>query len=242
MTNERLNDEDSLYIVMPAYNEEQNIESVVRQWYPILEGKGNDSKFVIADSGSSDRTHAILLELQKEFPKLHILENTGKQHGPKLMALYDYVINLGGDYIFQTDSDGQTDPTEFEAFWDMRKEYDGIFGHRNVREDGKDRAFVEKVVCILLHLYFGIRVPDANAPFRLMKTRVVEKYLYKMDMDYNLPNIMLVTYFVHYKEKVCFKTIRFKERQGGENSINIVNIVKIGWKALGDFKRLKRDL
>lgn len=37
------------------------------------------------------------------------------------------------DYIFQTDSDGQTDPAEFAAFWDARKEYDGIFSNRTVR-------------------------------------------------------------------------------------------------------------
>ena len=47
---------DSLYIVMPAYNEEENIEGVIKQWYPILEGKSDDSRIVIADSGSKDRT------------------------------------------------------------------------------------------------------------------------------------------------------------------------------------------
>ena len=69
---------DSLYIVMPAYNEEANIESVVRQWYPILEGKGEDSRLVIADSGSKDRTHEVLTNLQKEFPQLEILPDTNR--------------------------------------------------------------------------------------------------------------------------------------------------------------------
>lgn len=44
---------DSLYIVMPAYNEEDNIEQVVRDWYPLLNGKSPDSRLVIADSGST---------------------------------------------------------------------------------------------------------------------------------------------------------------------------------------------
>ena len=51
---------DSLYIVMPAYNEEVNIEKVVEEWYKILEGKSDDSKLIIADFGSKDRTHEIL--------------------------------------------------------------------------------------------------------------------------------------------------------------------------------------
>lgn len=233
---------DILYVVMPAYNEESNIESTVRQWYPILEGKNSLSRLVIADSGSVDKTHEILEKLKGEFPQLEILSETEKQHGPKVIALYDQAIKSGADYVFQTDSDGQTDPAEFEAFWNQRKNYDGIFGNRTVRGDGKDRAFVEKVVCFLLRLYFGVKVPDANAPFRLMNTQVVKKYLYKMDKEYNLPNIMMTTYMVKNGEKTLFKTITFKPRQGGVNSINIPRIIKIGWKALGDFRSFKKDM
>lgn len=233
---------DILYVVMPSYNEEENIEAVVREWYKILDGKGENSKLVIADSGSSDSTHDILVRLQKDFSKLVILSETGKQHGPKVIALYDYAIKNGADYIFQTDSDGQTDSAEFDAFWDMRKDYDAILGHRSVRGDGKSRAFVEHVVCFLLKIYFGVKVPDANAPFRLMKSEAVGKYLYKLPEDYNLPNIMMTTYFAHYKEKLAFKEVTFKPRQGGVNSINIPKIVKIGWKALGDFRILKKGM
>ena len=105
---------DSLYVVMPAYNEEDNIEGVVRAWYPVLKGKSENSRLVIADNGSTDATHDILLRLKKEFPQLDILEKSGKQHGPKLIALYKYAITNGADYIFQTDSDGQTDPNELD--------------------------------------------------------------------------------------------------------------------------------
>ncbi|MGN0277929.1 MAG: glycosyltransferase family 2 protein [Lachnospiraceae bacterium] len=233
---------ESLFIVMPAYNEEANISSVVRQWYPILEGKGKESRLVIADSGSSDRTHEILVDLQKEFDRLEILTDSDRQHGPKVIALYDYAIQKGADYVFQTDSDGQTNPDEFDAFWQLRTEYDGIFGYRNVRGDGKQRALVEQVVCLLLKIYFGVKVPDANAPFRLMKTDVIKKYLYKLPSDYNIPNIMITTYFAYYKEKMTFKTISFKPRQGGVNSVNIPRIVRIGWKALGDFRMLKKGM
>lgn len=115
-------------------------------------------------------------------------------------------------------------------------------GNRTIRGDGKDRAFVEKIVCFLLRIYFGINVPDANAPFRLMRTSVVKKYLYKLPSDYNLPNIMMTTYFIYYNEKVKFEGITFKPRQGGVNSINIPNIIKIGWKALHDFSKFKKDM
>ncbi len=206
---------DSLYIVMPAYNEEQNIENVVKAWYPVLEGKSENSRLVVADSGSDDQTHDILTRLQAKYPQLEILSNTEKQHGPKVIALYNYAICNQIDYVFQTDSDGQTNPKEFDAFWDMRSQYEGIFGNRTKREDGRLRAFVEQVVCFLLQIYFGVNVPDANAPFRLMNVETLKKYLYEMSSDYDLPNIMLTTYFVYYKERYTFRTITFKPRRGG---------------------------
>lgn len=90
---------DTLYIVMPAYNEEENIEATVSAWYPVLEGKSKESRMVIADSGSTDKTHDILTKLKKDYPQLEILSDTGKQHGSKLIALYDYAIQGGRLYF-----------------------------------------------------------------------------------------------------------------------------------------------
>jgi len=234
---------ETLYIVMPAYNEEENIEAVITQWYPILNGKSETSRLVVADSGSKDKTHEILENLRSSrFPKLEIMSDTNQYHGPKVIALYHYAIKNGADYIFQTDSDGQTNPDEFNDFWELREKYSGIFGNRTVREDGKDRAFVEKVVCLLLRIVFSVKVPDANAPFRLMKAENVQKYLYRMPNEYDLPNIMITTYFAYYKEPILFKPISFRPRQGGVNSINIRRIVKIGWKALGEFYEFRKGM
>lgn len=227
---------------MPAYNEEENIKEVVEAWYSILSDKDQKSRIVIADSGSTDKTHAILEELKRTLPNIEILSETDKQHGPKLIALYDYAIKNEIDYIFQTDSDGQTDPMEFEAFWNFRNQYDVILGNRQRRGDGKVRAFVELIVCLLLKLYFGVKVPDANAPFRLMKTDIVRKYLYKLPKTYDLPNIMMTTYFVHYKECVRFVPISFVSRKNGKNSLNISKIIKIGLNALNDFWIFKKDI
>ncbi|SEF75200.1 Glycosyltransferase involved in cell wall bisynthesis [Eubacterium ruminantium] len=231
---------DSLYLVMPAYNEEKNIEKTVRDWYGILDGKDEASRMVIADSGSTDRTHEILIALQKEFPKLLIISDTKKEHGAKLMALYDMAVKNRIDYVFQTDSDGQTDPAEFNSFWRRRKRYDGIFGHRKVRGDGRIRGFIEKIVCALIRVYFKVKLPDANAPFRLMRVSVLEKYLYLMDMDYELPNIMLTAFFACNKEKMAFGVISFKSRCAGGSSINIKRLVKLGFKGMKDFGRFRR--
>lgn len=203
---------------------------------------GGTSRLVIIDDGSKDSTYSIMQEYAKERPLFTPLTKPNGGHGPTVLYGYRYAIENHADYVFQTDSDGQTNPAEFEAFWNSKDSYDAIIGNRSVRGDGKDRKFVENTVCFLLKLVFGVKVADANAPFRLMKTSVVEKYIKKLPPDFNLPNIMFTTYFVYFKEKVKFIDITFKPRQGGTNSINIKKIFKIGWKALFDFIKLRREI
>ena len=235
---------EPLYIVMPAYNEEANIKTTLDAWYPVIEkhNKTGNSRLVVVNDGSKDNTYKMMQEYAETHPLFVPLTKPNGGHGSTVIFAYDYAIKSGADWIFQTDSDGQTNPDEFEDFWNERDNYDAIFGNRTVRGDGKSRAFVEKVVCMLVKHYFGVKVPDANAPFRLMRADKVSKYLEKLKPDYNLPNIMMTTYFVYYKDRVTFKEISFKPREKGTNSINIKKIIKIGQQALKDFRELKKNL
>ena len=233
---------DSLYIVMPAYNEEANIDKTVNTWYSILDGKDEASRLVVADSGSSDSTHQILLNLQKQYPKLVILEDTQKQHGPKVIALYDYAIKNRIDYIFQTDSDGQTLPEEFEPFWQQREAYDMVIGWRRGRQDGGSRVFVTKTLKAVIKLCFGVTVTDANTPYRLMKAETMKRYIGLIPDGFNLSNVILSVIYAKKDCKVKFIPITFRPRQGGVNSINMKKIFKIGKQALSDFNQINKAL
>lgn len=232
---------DKLYVVMPAYNEEANIVDVVKEWYQVLEGKDEGSRLVIADGGSKDNTLNILYDLQKDYSKLEVFSKPDTDHGTKLIFLYDYAIKQKADYIFQTDSDGQTNPEEFGQFWDLRCEYDAILGDRSDREDGKSRVLVENVLRFVLWIFFGAKTPDANAPFRLMKSELVAKYLYKMPVDFNLPNAILAACFSKFNEKVKYLYVSFRPRQGGKNYMNVKRIIKIGWDSIGNFMKLRKE-
>lgn len=235
---------EKLYIVIPAYNEEANIERVIKDWYPIIEkhnGNG-ESRLVIINDGSKDNTYNIMCQYQKQYPMFSALTKPNGGHGSTVLFGYRYAITNGADYVFQTDSDGQTNPAEFEEFWDNRELYDAVIGSRPTREDGFSRKFVEKTLLLILRMTFGVKIPDSNAPFRLMKRELVQKYIGKMPEDFNLPNVMLTTYFAYFHENVKFINITFKPRQAGKNSINLKKIMKIGWKAVSDFRMLKKHI
>ena len=233
---------DKLYIIIPAYNEEANIELVAREWHEVVAGIGQDSRLVIINDGSKDQTYEKLCALQAELPQLLPVTKENGGHGATVLYGYFYALEHGADYIFQTDSDGQTLASEFQGFWEQRNEKKVLIGYRNHREDGISRIFVTKVLKMVLFLIFGIRVTDANTPYRLMPKKLLQKYIVKVPENFNLSNVMLTVLFLRGKENVQFIPITFRRRQGGVNSINLKKITKIGIQAVKDFRTIKKNL
>ena len=236
---------DKLYIVMPAYNESANIESVVDQWHPVAElitSKGHECKVVIANDGSRDDTYEKLQHLQLSHPHLIALDKPNSGHGATVLYLYRYAIDAGANYVFQTDSDGQTLPDEFWQMWDNRDKHDFHIGTRGGRQDGSSRVFVTKTLRLVVWMMFGVWVKDANTPFRLMLAERLKHIMEAIPKDYGLANVAVSAIAVKWKENISWYPITFRPRQGGVNSINMRRIFKIGWKALGDFWRINRNL
>lgn len=229
---------DKLYIVIPAYNEEENIGAVIRDWYPIVEKAGNGSKLVVIDDGSRDSTYEIMKNYTPALVDFEPVTKPNGGHGATILYGYHYAIDAGADYIFQTDSDGQTLPEEFWQFWEQRQSYDMIIGHRKGRQDGFSRVFVTKTLKLVLKLCFHVSIKDANTPFRLMKTDVLKEQIALIPKDFNLSNVIISVIYAKKKLAVKYIPITFRPRQGGVNSINMKKIIRIGRHALKDFRRI----
>ncbi|MBP5183946.1 MAG: glycosyltransferase family 2 protein [Lachnospiraceae bacterium] len=233
---------DKLYIVIPAYNEEENIEEVVKDWYPIVEKVGNGSKLVIINDGSKDSTYEKMLTLKEGRPQFEPLTKENGGHGATVLYGYNYAIKEGADYIFQTDSDGQTLPEEFWPFWELREQYAMVIGHRKGRQDGFSRKVVTKVLKLVCLLSFHVNLTDANTPFRLMQREPLADALKDVPADHNLSNVLVSVVFAKKKLPVKYIRITFRPRQGGVNSINLKKIFKIGKKAWKDFRAINKVL
>ncbi|CCZ09995.1 glycosyltransferase family 2 protein [uncultured Culturomica sp.] len=233
---------DKLYIVMPAYNEEANIRTVVEQWHPVVEQIGEDSRVVIVDDGSKDATYRVLEELRATYPQLIGLTKKNSGHGSTCLYAYRYAIEQGADYVFQTDSDGQTDPVEFTSFWEQRADYDFLIGARKERQDGFSRVVVTKVLKLVVMFIFGRVIEDANTPFRLMRASKLALLLKEIPQDFFLANVLVSVLAVSENMKTRWIPITFKPRQGGVNSINLKRIMKIGIKSVKDLRKVKKDI
>ena len=233
------------YFVMPAYNEAENIKATVQQWYPVieeLERRGEQARLVIANDGSKDNTSEILSQLKAQYGLPIPIDKPNSGHGATVLYLYRYAIQEGADYIFQTDSDGQTNPDEFWQMYEKRDQFDFQIGHRMGRQDGASRVFVTKTLRFIVWLMFHEWVVDANTPFRLMTVEKLKPILNMIPEDYFLCNVAISAIAVKWHYRIDWPKITFKPRQGGVNSINMKRIVKIGWKALGDFRKINRNL
>lgn len=233
---------DKLYIVVPAYNEEENIETVVGDWYPVVEKVGGESRLVIIDDGSKDTTYQKMQELAKTRPMFLPVSKQNEGHGATVLYGYQYALKEGADYVFQTDSDGQTLPEEFWPFWEKREDYAMVIGHRKGRQDGASRVFVTKTLKLVCRICFHVTVTDANTPFRLMQAGTLAENMKLVPEKFNLSNVILSVIYAKKKQKVLYLPITFRPRQGGVNSINLKKIFKIGKKALHDFRMINRCL
>ena len=233
---------DRLFIIIPAYNEQENIRQVVSDWYPIVETHGNDSRLVVIDDGSRDDTYKILKELESKMPKLTALTKANGGHGSTILYGYHYALEQGAEYIFQTDSDGQTFASEFDQFWDERSKYDMLIGYRNHREDGFSRIVVTKVLKLVIRLCFHVKVTDANTPYRLMRASTLREEIGLIPKDFFLSNVLITVLFTRHLRSIKYIPITFRPRQGGVNSINLKRIFKIGRQSLKDFRELNRKI
>lgn len=230
---------------MPAYNEAENIEEVIREWHPVAEKintEGNECRIVIANDGSKDNTWDILNGLTEKYPSLDPVNKPNSGHGATVLYLYRNAISAGADYVFQTDSDGQTRPEEFFQMWNNREKSDFHIGTRGGRQDGASRVFVTKTLKLVVKIMFGVWVKDANTPFRLMKAERLAEIMKIVPEDFFLANVAISAIVVKRNVSITWYPITFRPRQGGVNSINMKRIIKIGWKALGDFRKINNKI
>lgn len=237
---------ERFFFVLPAYNEQTNIVSVVEQWMSIVQSVNQmpscEACMVIADDGSTDDTFSLLLDLQQRHPLLTALHKENSGHGATVLFLYRYALEHGATYVFQTDSDGQTDPSDFNSFFEHFQQYDLQIGKRVRREDGIGRVWVSKVLLMVLWLIFHVRLQEANTPFRLIRADKLERILSVIPQDYLLSNVLVSVIAAKWKYKIGYHPIAFKPRQGGVNSINYRRIFRIGCKALIDFRTINKRL
>ena len=158
----------ALSIVLPAYNEEGNIERVVRDAAAAAADLAPPYEIVVVDDGSRDGTGEILARLAAEMgARLRIVRHpVNEGYGA---ALRDGFRATTGDLVFYTDSDNQFDLRELSDILPLMKDVDAVLGYRVARQDPWMRKAVSGGFNRLSSAAFGMSVRDLNCSFKLFR-------------------------------------------------------------------------
>jgi glycosyltransferase involved in cell wall biosynthesis len=158
----------ALSIVLPAYNEEGNIERVVRDAAAAAADLAPPYEIVVVDDGSRDRTAAILAGLAAEMDgRLRVVRHpVNEGYGA---ALRDGFRATTGELVFYTDSDNQFDLRELAGILPLMKEVDAVLGYRVGRQDPWLRRAVSGGFNRLSSAALGMSVRDLNCSFKLFR-------------------------------------------------------------------------
>ena len=162
---------DALSVVLPAYNEEANIERVVRDVIAYLEPQGIDYEILPVNDGSADGTGQIIDRLQRGCPRvraLHHPQNRG--YGAALRTGFDAAVKR---YVFYMDGDGQFDIKDLDHLLPLASEDVIVTGYRIERRDPFIRRLNARLFGgWLVRVMLGVYVRDLNCAFKLIPKKV----------------------------------------------------------------------
>jgi len=173
-------------IVIPAHNEEKRIEETLSNYcsffYEVKEEKAIDTTFTIVLNGCTDRTHDIVLDLQKKFHSIQVinLKQPGKGHA--VIEGFKSALKHPNDLIGFVDADMATRPQYFLDLIENIAQKDGIIASRYMK-DAKvipPRPFIKGwgrklIFNPLIRRLFGINFIDFQCGAKLFKPHVLKK-------------------------------------------------------------------
>lgn len=157
-----------LSLVLPCFDEEANIERVVRDAFAWFQSSGIDGEVVVTNDGSRDRTEEILERLKKEFPHLKVVHHTvNRGYGAALTSACDSATK---EFIAFIDSDGQFQSSDLQLLLPHLKNFSFVTGYRKKRADPLPRIINAALYGFLLRAYVGLRVRDVNCAMKVFRS------------------------------------------------------------------------
>lgn len=168
-----------LSVVIPAYNEEGNIEKTVKEIYQTLSHSGINHEILVVNDNSKDRTLQVLQSLQKEIDTLRFVTNEGPNG-------YGYACQKGlnnylGDCVVITMADLSDDPKDIVKFYNkmLETDCDMVFGNRWSKESTvigypRQKLWLNRLVNTAIAVLFLTSYRDMTNGFKLFKRETID--------------------------------------------------------------------
>ena len=162
-----------LSIVVPSYNEEENLPLLVAQISDALRSYAGTYEVVLVDDGSSDATFDVAHRLSIADPHLRVIKF--RRNYGQTAAMAAGIQNARGDVIVTMDGDLQNDPVDVLRLVDLIDSgYDIATGWRRKRQDGAARVFVSKIANGIMARLMGVEVRDSGCSLKAFRAPLIK--------------------------------------------------------------------
>lgn len=213
-----------LLILIPAYNEAENIERVVEN----LKENHSEYDYVVVNDGSKDKTYDICK--QKGYNVINLPINLGLAGG--FQAGVKYAYRKGYDYVIQFDADGQHLPEYIQPMInEIEKGYDIVIGSRFVNEKKPftARMLGSRLISLAIKITTGQWIKDPTSGMRMYNRNCMKEYA--QEVNYG-PEPDTVSYLVKNGAKVSEIQVSMEERIAGTSYLNFARSISYMFRML----------
>ena len=234
------------WLVLPTYNEAENIDPFVRAVLPQLASSGVEHHLLIVDDNSPDGTGALADKLADEFPEVEVLHRPAKHGlGRAYIAGFRRVLDSGADLVLEMDADFSHDPADIPRLIRAAVNADLVLGSRYVRGGGVSdwgllRRMLSRGGCWYAQHVLGVPVRDLTGGFKCFNRRVLDTlHLDDVHADGYGFQIELTYYALKAGFSVVEVPITFRERRVGTSKMSPRIAIEAVWKVPA--LRFRRD-
>lgn len=167
---------DKTLIIIPTYNEIDNIEKIIREIHLI----NSKIDILVVDDDSPDGTGSLVKKLKDEFDNLNLIERIGKLGlGTAYIEGFKFALKNGYSFIFEMDADYSHDPKEIPNFFEAIKDADIVIGSRyitgvNVVNWPLSRLILSYCANIYTKIITGLPLHDSTGGYKCFRRLVLE--------------------------------------------------------------------
>lgn len=160
-------------VVVPVYNEEENLPILVPKLSEVLKGLHKAYEVIFVDDGSSDRSRRILKEMISLYPSLRMIGF--KKNRGLSAALIAGMREARGDILVTLDSDLQNDPADIPKLLRELDHYDMATGWRQKREDPWLKRISSRIGNTVRNRLSGENIQDSACTLRAFKRECMKE-------------------------------------------------------------------
>jgi undecaprenyl-phosphate 4-deoxy-4-formamido-L-arabinose transferase len=221
-----------LAVVIPVYNEEENLPALMKRLMPVMQGLGKSFEIIFIDDGSHDNSLQILKGFTQNYP-VKVVELT-RNYGQHSAIMAGFSIT-GADIIITMDADLQNPPEEITNLVKVMEEgnYDVVGTIRKGRKDSFFRIMPSKIINMVARKITGVSMRDWGCMLRCYRLKVVQRMIQCHEHATFIPALATV-----FAKRVTEIEVAHEERHGGKSNYPLRKLINLQFDLVASFSDL----